>query len=379
MDATNTAAPTPTPRVTTRALFMEFLKVGMSGFGGVLPFARRMLVEQRRWLDATEFTEVLSLSQFLPGPNIVNVSVIVGRRFRGPIGSVAATLGLLLMPMAFVLLLAMVFAEFAQVDAVRGACTGVSAAASGLVLALALRMGKTIRSTPWQIGVAIVAFVAIGVARQPLLWVLAALVPRVAGLELVEARVIPPVLFELALQFLVLSLLSIGGANAIIPEIHLRAVDVHHWMTDVDFSQMFALAQAAPGPNVLIVSLVGWKAAGIAGALVAMAAMCGPSSALTYFVANVWERFREAPLRIAIQRALEPVTVGLVLSSGYVLTRMTDHAWPPTRSPASTLLLALTTRLHPLWMLAAAAGLARGWVWVGLRGSGQSIRTDKLT
>jgi len=175
MDTTD--APPPVPHVTTRALFMEFLKVGVSGFGGVLPFARRMLVENRRWLNDTEFNEVLSLSQFLPGPNIVNVAIIVGRRFCGPTGSVAAALGLMLMPLAIVLLLAMLFAEFAQIEAVRGACTGVSAAASGLVLALALKMGKTIRHTPWQIGIAIIAFVAIGVARQPLLWVLAALVP----------------------------------------------------------------------------------------------------------------------------------------------------------------------------------------------------------
>jgi chromate transporter len=132
-------------------------------------------------------------------------------------------------------------------------------------------------------------------------------------------------------------------------------VDVHHWMTDADFSQMFALAQAAPGPNVLIVSLIGWKTAGIIGAFVAMLAMCGPSSALTYYVANVWERFRDAPLRIAIQRGLEPVTVGLVLSSGYVLTRMTDHDAPAYAITGITTLLALTTRLHPLWMLAAAA------------------------
>lgn len=165
------------PAVTTRALFTEFLKVGVSGFGGVLPFARRMLVEKQRWLDEREFNEVLSLSQFLPGPNIVNVSVIVGRRFRGPVGSVAAILGLLLLPIAIVLALAMVFAEFAQVEAVRGACNGVTAAASGLVLALALKMGTTIRRNAWQIGVAAVTFVAIGLARLPLLWVLAVLVP----------------------------------------------------------------------------------------------------------------------------------------------------------------------------------------------------------
>lgn len=168
---------------------------------------------------------------------------------------------------------------------------------------------------------------------------------------------ISPVLLDLARQFLTLSLLSIGGANAIIPEIHLRAVEIEHWMTDADFSEMFALSQAAPGPNVLIVSLIGWKAAGVAGALVAMLAMCAPSSLLTYHFANVWERFREAPLRIAIQAALAPVTVGLIVASGYVLTRAIDHQWLAYVVTGTTLVLALTTRLHPLWMLAAAAVL----------------------
>ena len=166
-----------------------------------------------------------------------------------------------------------------------------------------------------------------------------------------------PVLFELAQQFLTLSLLSIGGANAIIPEIHLRAVELEHWLTDTDFSEMFALSQAAPGPNVLIVSLIGWKAAGIAGALVAMLAMCGPSSLLTYHFARVWERFREAPLRIAIQTALAPVTVGLIVASGYVLTRTIDHEWRDFAVTGATLLLALGTRIHPLWLLATAAAL----------------------
>ena len=168
---------------------------------------------------------------------------------------------------------------------------------------------------------------------------------------------ISPVLLEVALQFLVLSLLSIGGANAVIPEIQRRAVDVEHWMTNADFTQMFALSQAAPGPNVLIVSLIGWKAAGIAGAIVAMLAMCGPSSLLTYQVARVWDRFRDAPLRIAIQRALAPITIGLVLASGFVLMRTIDQDWRAFALTGVTLLLMLATRLHPLWMLAAAAVL----------------------
>ena len=168
---------------------------------------------------------------------------------------------------------------------------------------------------------------------------------------------IPSPLFELAAQFMTLSLLSIGGANAIIPEIHLRVVENMHWMTDADFTQLFALSQAAPGPNVLIVSLVGWKVAGVAGAIVALLAMCGPSSVLTYAFTRVWDRFRDAPLRIAIQRALAPVTVGLVLSSGYVLARTADHGVLAYAITGLTATLVLTTRWHPLWMLAAAAGL----------------------
>ena len=165
---------------------------------------------------------------------------------------------------------------------------------------------------------------------------------------------ISPVLFDLVRHFLILSLLSIGGANALIPEIHLRAVEIEHWMTDVDFSQMFALSQAAPGPNVLIVSLVGWQAAGAIGGVVAMIAMCGPSSLLTYQVAAMWDRFRDAPLRIAIQRGLAPVTVGLILASGYVLTRTIDHSAAAFAVTGISLAIAIATRLHPLWILATA-------------------------
>ena len=166
---------------------------------------------------------------------------------------------------------------------------------------------------------------------------------------------IPPVLWELAAQFLVLSFLSIGGANAVIPEIHLRVVENEHWMTDADFAQLFALSQAAPGPNVLIVSLIGWKVAGVLGGVIAILAMSGPSSILTYGVAHAWERFRDAPWRIALQRALAPVTVGLILASGYVLTRTADHSWSAYAITGVTLVLVLRTTLHPLWMLAAAA------------------------
>jgi len=174
--------PPVSPRVSIGALFRGFLIVGVSGFGGVMPFAHRMLVERRRWLTEREFTEALSLSQFLPGPNIVNLSVIIGRRFHGTAGAIVATVGLLLLPLAIVLVLATLFAQVAHIDAVRGACNGVSAAASGLILSVALKMARPIRRAPRQITLAAITFAAIALLRLPLLWVLAILAPISIGL-----------------------------------------------------------------------------------------------------------------------------------------------------------------------------------------------------
>jgi chromate transporter len=163
--------------VSTSALFVGFLKIGLSGFGGVMPFARRMIVEQQRWLSELEFLDVLSLSQFLPGPNIVNVSVIIGRRFQGVTGAVAALAGILLMPLVIVLALATLYTHFAHIEAVRGACNGVSASASGLIVATALKLARPLKASAWQVAVCAVAFVGIALLRVPLLWLLAGLCP----------------------------------------------------------------------------------------------------------------------------------------------------------------------------------------------------------
>jgi chromate transporter len=103
------------------------------------------------------------------------------------------------------------------------------------------------------------------------------------------------------------------------------------------------------------VSLIGWKVAGVVGGVMAMLAMSGPSSLLTYAVAHAWERFRDAPWRIAIQRGIAPVTVGLILASGYFLTRTADQSLSAYAITGATLALSLSTRLHPLWMLGVAA------------------------
>jgi chromate transporter len=161
----------------------------------------------------------------------------------------------------------------------------------------------------------------------------------------------------LAVQFATLSLVAFGGANVVIPEIHRQAVDVRHWMTNQDFAALFAIAQAAPGPNFLVTTLVGWKAAGLAGALVATGAMCLPSCLLTFWVAKAWDRYRETEWRIAIGTGLAPVTVGFVFSSAFVLIRAADNGWKLFVVSAASAAVAYFTKLNPLWCLLAAAGL----------------------
>jgi chromate transporter len=123
-------------------------------------------------------------------------------------------------------------------------------------------------------------------------------------------------------------------------------------MSAKEFADLFAISQAAPGPNMLFVALVGWKAAGLAGALVSTVAMCAPSCLLTYGVNRVWHRFRGARWRDALLAGLAPVTIGIVLSSGYILTRAADHKLAAFGLTAATAIVVLTSRLNPLWMLA---------------------------
>ncbi len=167
------------PRVTpsVRGLFLGFLKVGISGFGGVLPFAHRMLVERERWLDDKEFIDVLSLSQFLPGPNIVNVSIVVGRRFGGWRGAAAAFTGLIVLPFVLIVTLGALYVAAGQALHVRDAFGGVASGASGLVLAMAVRMSKPLRTSTRQVLLATATFAAIALLRWPLPWVLLGLVP----------------------------------------------------------------------------------------------------------------------------------------------------------------------------------------------------------
>ena len=149
-------------------IFTGFFMVGVRGFGGVLPWARRTIVEERKWLTATEFAEVLGLCQFLPGGNIINVSVAVGARFRGAAGAVAAVLGLMVAPVAIVVGLGAIYDQFAEQPIVRRAFAGLAAAASAFVLTASIKIAAPLRGRWLALGIAAITFVTIAVIRLPL-------------------------------------------------------------------------------------------------------------------------------------------------------------------------------------------------------------------
>lgn len=162
---------------TTGALFRGFLSLGLMGFGGVLPLARRMLVEERRWLGAAEFADLLGLCQFLPGGNVINLSVAVGMRFRGVPGAAAALAGLLAAPSVVVVLLGAAYDRFADDPVVRQAFAGLAAAAAGLLVGLAAKLALPLWRQPVPAGLAVLCFLVIAVFRVPLLPALLVLAP----------------------------------------------------------------------------------------------------------------------------------------------------------------------------------------------------------
>jgi chromate transporter len=164
-------------------------------------------------------------------------------------------------------------------------------------------------------------------------------------------------IWALAVAFALLSFFAVGGVNALIPEMHRQAVDVHGWMSDRRFTDLFAIAQAAPGPNLIIVTLIGWEVGRLPGAAAATLAMLGPTSILTYFVGQIWQRFQFARWRIAIQNGLVPVTIGLVASAAFVLARAADKSIVAALLTLGTAAAVYFTRVHPLLFLTLGAGL----------------------
>ena len=193
-DSPPAAAPAPVSQTSPPpgliALFVAFAKMSLAGFGGVLVFARRAIVEQHRWMTADEFNETFALCHFLPGPNIVNLSVVFGARFRGLAGGIAAFAGLVGPPVVIVTILGVLYAHFGQVDALRRILAGVSCAAVGLLISVVFRMMMPLvkRRDLVALVVMVAVFVAIGLVRLPLPAVLLVAIPLSLAITIVARR-----------------------------------------------------------------------------------------------------------------------------------------------------------------------------------------------
>jgi chromate transporter len=165
----------------------------------------------------------------------------------------------------------------------------------------------------------------------------------------------PPSITELFVRFCLLSLMAVGGASATLPEMHRQVVEVNGWIGSAEFATLYAITQAAPGPNVLIVSLIGWKLAGITGAIACTIGMCGPSSLLAFSIGKLWDRFSQSPWRLAIERGLAPITIGLILGSGCLLVQTAGSGWMIYTVAGASAVASYYSRINPLWWLAIAA------------------------
>ncbi|TWT11379.1 chromate transporter [Reyranella sp. CPCC 100927] len=161
---------TPSERQVSRTdLFLAFLKIGMLGFGGVAPWARHVIVQERRWLTDKDYAALLGIGQVLPGPNTMNAAIMIGDRFQGAGGAVLAVLGMMAMPLVILVALASLYAAFAAVPEVRVAIAAAASAAAGLVIGTAVKMAVKLKPTPLALVFGALSFVAIGLLRLPLL------------------------------------------------------------------------------------------------------------------------------------------------------------------------------------------------------------------
>jgi chromate transporter len=170
-------APELAPAPTTREIFMGFLGLGLTSFGGALPLARRTIVEQRRWLTGAEFTDLLGLCQFLPGGNVINLSVALGMRFRGLRGALAGILGLIAGPSLVVIALGVLYERTQNDPHIQHLFAGLAAAAAGLLIAMAVKILLPLRHDPRAATIVVLGFVSIALLRFPLLPTMLVLTP----------------------------------------------------------------------------------------------------------------------------------------------------------------------------------------------------------
>ena len=271
------------------AVFAAFFWLGVTSFGGnTAAWLYYQIVQRRHWVTDAEFLSGVALGRTMPGSGGVNLTVLVGQRLCGGAGAVAAVTGLLSGPLAIVLALAIGYTRVGWNPVLHAVLDGIAAAAIGLTFATGLNLLRWRRAEIGPLAVTLATVLCVGVLRWPMIPVV--LVPgadqhrpratrRGAG---TQCLTITETLLALALVFVPLSLLSIGGGASLLADMEYQSVTVQGWTTPREFADLFAISRAAPGPGTMLSALIGWKAAGWAGALTATVALYLPSSLLVY-------------------------------------------------------------------------------------------------
>ena len=381
------SAPVAAPPVTMRALFRIALYYGVAGFGGgysVLAQLRRDLVDRRGWLSADDFLVLAELSKSLPGTPATSLLALLGQRIGGARGGVVAACAFLVPSMILMIACGAAYSSMRSVSGLTLFFDGMNAAMVGVVAAVTLELSRSALRSPWEglLAMGCATLLVLGLVKEPVLaigavsiglartrlfsvdkptpapaveirtkrgWQLPSL--PIAALSTGGAMSLFGKLAALVQLFGPVSLTTFGGGMAMIPEIERLVVVDRHWLGTKAFADAIALGQITPGPVAICSTFIGYRVAGIAGALAATVAMFAPTVALALIVGRSVARFHDNPHVRAALRALAPAVIGMLLAAVWSL----GHAGieKPLDGVVAVLVFTILARLalSPLWAL----------------------------
>ena len=350
-------------------LFVTYCGISLQAFGGSLALTERTLVQHKRWFTPQEFLGQYAICQVLPGPTGLSLCVLVGDRFFGLRGALAAMGGFLLLPAAIVIALAALFVQFQHLPAVQGALNGMGGCRGGPdhphgsapIAHVAGAVGGHPRGCRHLRGGG--AGRAFGAHRdaQPGSG-LGGLGLASAGASAMTSGLPASELLALFGHFLSLSVFATGGVMALASDMHRYVVDEHHYVSHAQFVGSIALGQAAPGPNLMWVVVLGWLISGLPGALATTLGLALPALVFPVLVSRASRLPQFDRGLAALQRGLGPVAVGLMAATCTLLVREAPGAWKGAAMIAVSLLVLLGLKKLPPVVLIMAAGIVGAFV-----------------
>jgi chromate transporter len=387
-------------RIPLSSLFLTFLKIGSTAFGGfmaLISVVQNEVVERRRWLKAEDMLDGVSLATILPGPVAVNVVAYVGYRLRGGLGALVSVVGVTFTAFVLMLVLSIAYFQWGSIPAVGRIFHGFIPAVSAIIVMAAWNMGRK-AATSWQ--QMVLAAVAAGLLLSVRgFWITLVIIAGsgVAGLLLFRPRppksatpadperatskrasllsVTPLVpvsmlapLFNLDLALAAklfitfggMSVLLFGGGYVFIPLIQGVVVGTHHWLTAKEFVDGIAMSQIMPGPIVLSATFVGYKVAGFAGALAATIGIFGPPALIMVAASHVLVRIKKSAAIAAALAGIRPAVVGMIAAAAVTVGKSAPHHWVSVLIFAAALVAMWRFKVQVIWLI-PVAGMA-GWL-----------------